>query len=157
MMVSKIITHTASVVAQNKKDRVRVLGRGTHLKSKRHFSPASPSGSSTNVSATRLERRSKTVQSNCTQSYVAQFQKNHHGLLLGNWNDLTLLRKELELVEEAKKHQLDIVGVSSTRKRSSAIVDLDGRWKFFYSSADSSMLAQAGLRILKPSVVKLCV
>ena len=41
MMVSKIITHAASVVAQNKKDRVRVLSRVIRSKSKRHSPPAS--------------------------------------------------------------------------------------------------------------------
>ena len=64
MMVSKVMTLAASVVAQNKKDRVRVLGRGIRSKSKRHFPPASLLGNSTNVPATRLERRSRTVHSN---------------------------------------------------------------------------------------------
>ena len=40
MLVSKIVSHAESVVAQNKKDRVRVLDRGACLKSKQHFSPA---------------------------------------------------------------------------------------------------------------------
>ena len=71
MMVPKIITHAASVVAQNKKDRVRILGRGTRSKSNQYSPPASLLDSSTNVSATRLERRSRTAQSIRTQGYVA--------------------------------------------------------------------------------------
>ena len=63
---SKIVTHAASVVVQNKKDRVRVLGRGTRSKSKRHFPLASLLGSSTNMPATPFERRPRTAQSNRT-------------------------------------------------------------------------------------------
>ena len=87
-MVPKIITHAASVDAQNKKDRVRVLGRGTRSKSKRHSQPSSLLGSSTNVPATRLERRSRTAKSNRIQGYVVHFRKKRHILPLGNWNAL---------------------------------------------------------------------
>ena len=122
-----IKTHAAWVVAQNKKDCVRVLGRGTRWKSKRQSPQASLLGSSTNVPATRLKKRSRTAQSNCIQGcYVAHFRKNHHRQLLDNWNVLTLSGKKLELVEEAKKYHLDIVGVFSTKRRGSGIVDLDG-------------------------------
>ena len=120
MMVLKIITYAASIVAQNKKDRVRVLGRGTRSKSKRHSPPTSFLGSSTSMPATCLERRSRTALSNRTQGYVEHFRKNHHRLLLGNWNILTLTGKELELLEEARKYHIDIVGVSSTEKRGRA-------------------------------------
>ena len=67
-MISKIIIHAASIVVQNKKDRVQVLGSGAvdSLKSKL---PAIL----LNESAARFERRSKTTQSNCTQSYAAHF------------------------------------------------------------------------------------
>ena len=83
MMVPKIITHAGLVVAQHKKDRVRVLGSGVSSKNKQHSPPASLSGSSTNVPATGLKRQSWTAQSNCTQGYVAHFRKNYHRLLLG--------------------------------------------------------------------------
>ena len=43
-----------------------------------------------------------------------------------NWNILTLTGKEIELVEEAKRYHLDIIGVSSTKRRGSGTVDLDG-------------------------------
>ena len=55
-MVPKFITHAASDVAQNKKDCVRVLGKGTRSKSKQHSPSASLSGSSNYVPATRLEK-----------------------------------------------------------------------------------------------------
>ena len=156
-MVLKIITHPASVVEQNKKNHVRVLGRGSRSKSKRHSPPASLSGNSTNVPATRLEKRSRTAQGNRNQSYVAHFWKNHHRLLLGTWNILTLTRKELKLVEKAKEYHLIIVRVFSTKRRGSGIVNLDGRWKLFYSGADPSMSAQAGVGILTYPQLSDCV
>ena len=82
---------------------VRVLGRGARSKNKRQSSPASPSGSSTNKPATCLERRMKAAQSIRTRDNVEHSPVNHHQLLLGNWNILTLTGKELELVEEAKR------------------------------------------------------
>jgi len=53
------------------------------------------------------------AQSNRTRDKDAHLQVNHHQLLFGNWNILTVIGKELELVEEAKRYHLDIVGVSS--------------------------------------------
>ena len=88
------------------------------------------------------------AQSIRTRDNVAHSQVNHHQLLLGHWNILTLTGKELELVEEAKRYDLDIVGVSSTKQRGSGTVDLNGGWKLFYSGADPSMSAQADVEIL---------
>ena len=89
--------------------------------------------------------------------YVPHFRKNHHRLLLGSWNVLTLTEKELELVEEEKKYYLDIVGVSSTKRHGSGIVNLDGGWKLFYSGADPSMSAQASVGILTNFQLTNCV
>ena len=75
-------------------------------KNKRQSPPTSPSGSSINVPATRLDRRMKAAQSTRTRDNVAHSRVNHHQLLLGNWNILTLTGKELELVEEAKQYHL---------------------------------------------------
>ena len=94
MIVPKIITHVALVAAQNKKDRVRVLDRGTPSKSKQHSPLANLLGNSTNVPRTCLERRSKIAQSNRIQSYVAHFRKNRHRLLLNNWIVLTLSQEK---------------------------------------------------------------
>ena len=140
------------VVIQRNPYGVRVLGRGARSKNKRQSPPAGPSGSSTNVPATRLERRMEAAQSIRTRDNVAHSRVNHHQLLLGNWNILTLTGKELELVEEAKRYHLDIIGVSSTKRRGSGTVDLDGGWKLFYSGADPSMSAQAGVGILTSPV-----
>ena len=83
------------------------------------------------------------AQSIRTRDNVAHLRTNHHQLLLSNWNILTLTRKELEMVEEAKRYHLDIIGVSSTKRRGSETVDLDGGWKLVYCGADLSMSAQA--------------
>ena len=87
-------------------------------------------------------------QSIRTRDNVTDSQVNHHQLLLTSWNTLTLTGKELELVEVAKRYHLDIVGVSLTKKRGSGTVDLDGRWKLFYSGADYSVSAEVGVGIL---------
>ena len=88
------------------------------------------------------------AQSIYTRDNVAHLRVNHHQLLLSNWNILTLIGKELKLVEEAKRYHLDIIGVSSTKRRGSGTVVLDGGWKLFYSGADPSMSAQAGVGFL---------
>ena len=62
------------------------------------------------------------AQNICTQDNVAHSWVNHHQLLLGNWNILTLTGKELELVKEAKRYHLDIIKVSSTKRRGSGTV-----------------------------------
>ena len=63
------------------------------------------------------------AQSIPTRDNVAHSQVNHHQLLLGNWNILTLTGKELELVEEAKPYHLDTIRVSSTKQRGSGWKD----------------------------------
>jgi len=148
MMSANYITDSCLGVAQYKKLRVRCLGRGFRSKSKQQSPPASPCGSSINVLALRLERRMEAAQSNRTRDKVAYSRVNHHQLLFGNWNTLTLTGKELELVEEIEQYHLDIVGVSSTKRRGSGTGNLDGGWKLFDSGADPSMCAQAGVGIL---------
>jgi len=128
MSAKNYVMDAGSGVAQYKKLCVRGLDRGSRSKSKRQFPPASPYGSSTNVLATRLERRMEAAQNNRTQDKVAHSWVNHHQLLFANWNI------QLELVEKAK--------------RGSGTVNLDGRWKLFYSGADPSVFAQAGVEIL---------
>ena len=91
----------SQVVIQRNPYGVRVLGRGARSKNKRQSPPASPSGSSINVPATRLKRRMEAAQSIRTRDNVAHSRVNHHQLLLGNWNILTLTGKKLELVEES--------------------------------------------------------
>ena len=93
----------------------------------------------------------ETAQNIRTRDNVAHSRVNHHQLLLGNWNILTLTGKELKLVEEAKRYHLNIIGVSSTKRRDSGTVDLDGGWKLFYSGADPSITFQAGKGTLTSS------
>ena len=50
--------------------------------------------------------------------------------------------------EKGQKYHPNIVGVSSIKRCGSGIVDLDGRWKLFYSGADPSMSAQVSVKIL---------
>ena len=59
------------VVIQRNPYGVRVLGNGARLKNKRQSPPASPSGSSTNVPTTRIERRMEAAQSIRTRDNVA--------------------------------------------------------------------------------------
>ena len=74
----------SQVVIQRNPYGVRVFGRGARSKNKRQSPPASPSGSSTNVPATRLERRMEAAQSIRTRDNVTHSRVNHHQLLLGN-------------------------------------------------------------------------
>ena len=105
-----------------------------------------------NVPAIRLERRMEAAQSIRTRDNVAHSRVNHHQLLSGYWNILTFTGKELDLIEEAKRYHLDIIRVSSTKRRSSGTVDVDGGRKLFYSRADPSMSAQAGVGIITSPV-----
>ena len=112
----------SQVVIQQNPHSVRVLGRGACLKNMPQSPSTSPSCSSTNVLTTRLERRMEAVRIIRTRYNVVHSRVNHDQLLLGNWNIFTLTRKELELVEEAKRFHLDFVGVSSTKRHGSGTV-----------------------------------
>jgi len=65
-------------------------------------------------------------------------------------------------VEEAKRYHLNIVGVSSTTRRGSGTVNLDGEWKLFYSGAASNGVgaaeeaAQAGIGVLTSPQLQYC-
>ena len=72
---------------------VPVFSRGARLKTKPQSPLASPSDSSTNVLAPRLERRMEAADSIRTRGNVAHAWVNHHQLLYGNWNFLTLAEK----------------------------------------------------------------
>ena len=69
-------------------------------------------------------------------------------LAIGNWNVSSLTGKEQELVCEAQQHRLNFVGISSTKRRGSETVKLNGGWKIFYSGVDAAMSAQAGVGLL---------
>ena len=59
--------------------------------------------------------------------------QSYHKLMIGNGNITSLTGKEHELVEEAKRHFPDVVGISSTKCRGSNTVEMDDGWKLLYS------------------------
>ena len=65
----------------------------------------------------------------------------------GTWNISSLNGKEIELVREAEKYHLDILGLSSTKRKGSGIEDIEG-WKLFHSGCDPTTRAKAGVGIL---------
>ena len=71
MIFPKTVANAASVVAQNKKDRVRVLDRGACSKSSDILHQPAFFWRLYQRAAKGLERRSKTALSNRTQGYVA--------------------------------------------------------------------------------------
>ena len=82
---------------------------------------------------------------------------NCQDLAVGNYNVSSLTGKEQELVCEAQQYRLDIVGISSTKRQGSGIVELNGGWKIFYSSVDAAMSAQAGIDLLVSPNIAECV
>ena len=82
-------------------------------------------------------RQSRTTWKRQTQRYLE----------ISTWNISSLNGKECELVEEAKKYKLDIVGLSSTKRKGSGILDLNS-YKLFYSGCDPTTRAMAGVGIL---------
>ena len=68
----------SQVVIQQNPYGIRVLGRGARSKNKRQSPPASPSGSSINAPATRLEREMEAAQSIRTRDNLAHLRVNHH-------------------------------------------------------------------------------
>ena len=69
-------------------------------------------------------------------------------LHIGTWNVISLTGKEPELVDEAIRYRLDIIGVSSTKRKGNGTLVLNKRWQLFYSSVDPTLHAQAGMGIL---------
>ena len=113
--------HTASDGGQDKKDRVRVLGRGT--RSKISYS---------------LPRKLNITGNPSTQSLsiwggkwgaahikCMRIGPNCRDLAIGSWNVSSLTGKEQELVCEAQQYRLDIVRISSTKRRGSGTVELN--------------------------------
>ena len=82
---------------------------------------------------------------------------NCRDLAIGNWDVSSLTGKERELVCEAQQHRFDVVGISSTKRRGSGTVDLNGGWKIFYSGVDAAMSAQFGVGLLVSPNIAECV
>ena len=75
-------------------------------------------------------------------------RQSRHQLVIENWKITSFRGKEHDLVEEAKRYFLDVVGISSTKRRDSDNVELDDVWKLFYSGIASAHFAQAGVGVL---------
>ena len=145
--------HAASDGAQDKKIRVRVLGRGTRSKNKLQSPPqADRHRKPTNAVAKRLGR-----QMGAAHRKRTRVGPNCRDLAIGNWNVSSLTGKEQELVCEAQQYRLDVVGISSTKRRGSGTVELNGGWKIFYSGVDAAMSAQAGVGLLVSPNIAECV
>ena len=112
--------HAASDGAQDKKVRVRVLGRGTCSKNKLQ-SPPQAHRKPTNAVAKRLGRPMGAPHRKCTR-----VGPNCRDLAIGNSNVSSLTGKEQELVCEAQQYRLDVVGISSTKRWGSGTVELKG-------------------------------
>ena len=67
---------------------------------------------------------------------------------IGIWNAVSLTGKEVELVEEVKKHLLEIIGSPLTKKKGNGTVVLQDGWQLFYSGVKPSTHAQAGVELL---------
>ena len=67
---------------------------------------------------------------------------------IGTWNVTSLTGKEIELIEEAKKYQLDILGISSTKQAGNGPLILNNGGQLSYSSVDPTIHARAGVAIL---------
>ena len=102
--------YTVSGVAQDKKVRIRALGRGACSKSKLHSPPqTNHNWKPINAFTTCLGRQMGPLHSICTR-----VGPKHQDLCMGNWKVISLKGKEQELIWEAEQYHLDIVGVSFT-------------------------------------------
>ena len=67
-------------------------------------------------------------------------------MIFGTWNVQSLRGKEVELVEEAKKYKVDILGITETKKKGQGIENL-GSHKLIYSGVVGER-ARAGVAML---------
>ena len=113
---------TASDGGQYKKVRVRVLGRGTCSKNKLQSPPQADRHRKLTIAvAKRLGRQMGAAHRKCTR-----VRPNCQDLAIRKWNVSSLTGKEHKLVSKAQQYLLDIVGTSSTKRRDSATVELNG-------------------------------
>ena len=69
-------------------------------------------------------------------------------LALGTWNVTSLLGKEPELVREAERFRLDIVGLTSTHSLGPGTSPLERGWILFHSGVARGERRRAGVGIL---------
>ncbi|KAM8884759.1 uncharacterized protein ACB058_000780 [Synchiropus picturatus] len=71
-----------------------------------------------------------------------------HSLALGTWNVTSLEGKEPELVQEAERYRLDIVGLSSTHSLGSGTQLLEKGWTLYFSGVVRGERRRAGVGLL---------
>jgi len=60
--------------------------------------------------------------------------------VIGNWKFTSVSGKIHKLVEETKRYCLDVVGISSRKRRGSSTVELDDGWKLSNTAKRSVFL-----------------
>ena len=95
-----------------------------------------------------IAKRKKMLLRSSVSPICTRVGPKYRNLCMSNWNVTSLNGKKQELVWEAEQYHLDIVEVSSTKCRSSDVVELKEGWKLFYSGVDVTMSAQVGIAIL---------
>jgi len=61
--------------------------------------------------------------------------------VIGNWNITSLRGKRHKLVEEDKRYGVDVVGISSTKRRACNIMGLGFIWKILCYEIEPKMSA----------------
>ena len=69
-------------------------------------------------------------------------------LAIESWNVTSLMGKELELVQEVERYQLDIVGVTSMHIWGSGTSFFERGWAFFYAGVVPHESRRAGVSLL---------
>ncbi|CAF1534892.1 unnamed protein product [Adineta ricciae] len=83
-----------------------------------------------------------------TNNHRKRQQQRKYKTNIGTWNVTSLNGKEVEVVEEAQKYHLDILGISSTKRKGKGSITLNNGWQLYYSGVDTTTFAQAGVAIL---------
>lgn len=65
----------------------------------------------------------------------------------GTWNVRAINGKEIELLEEAKKYNIKVLGVTETKKKGQGVINL-GSHKLIYSGVNTMERAKAGVALL---------
>ena len=66
----------------------------------------------------------------------------------GTWNIRSINGKEIELVEEVKKYNINILGITETKKKGQGYESLGNHHKLIYSGVDTKERAQAGVALI---------
>ena len=67
---------------------------------------------------------------------------------IGTWNVRSLSGKEVELVEEIKKYNVDILGITETKKKGEGVENYEG-YKLIHSGVGTNERARAGVETIR--------